>query len=896
MPRSNGRLLAPWRKYRAENQQLRVDDRLAERLDAGGVIVVVGRASGQGTAARDSAVRDLHGALDQFRSQSGLDFGPVLPSDDQLLARLEAAPTVTSRVEDGSEFANRFVVIDLAAQAQVVAVLSTGTGSKLNERGVQPAVERVAEEYRSHGGVVFVAKRIDRGGRQTWGLAPLMTALEASSGWIADEDGFQAYDETRAFLTFIKGSASKKQAGDMPIQTRREQVKRSGTKMVDGRVRYHASAPAPAGFACAWLKGTGSSPEERLMFIDTDGCRPTDAEVAWGLPEVRYGSEHRRSGTRVDQVANVRFVLAHVGRSGWSYRRIMAELVAGSYSSQHLRQLNGPSAVVTSTSSDHLIEGILANLDLYETGVMRRGVGSGLDGVEVSECFPPDGPWASHEDFARIRAHLAGVKQAATKTVRLTMAGLHATFNGEPVVLLKSNHADSQYTFVLASSYSERRLAPDDNRRLPADAFARSLVEAIGAAGDVALDLIDPEDLDHGTDDRAAELRAELTTAAAALDGLQAHRAFLKARLAETNADGTPKVAGAYFDEIQGEYNDLVERTLPMETDRVRRLRSDIEEMQRSAVPVAGADLLLHLVDSLRDPCDTRFRDLWMHSLHDVTFSSERFTKDGRKGKRLTWSGNIRVDADDGVVLLPFTGSCEYGAASRPHPRSAPDPSLADRYVEQLCAGVPLVRIDLPHRRTAASLVARRLDIETSHPLLSCTDPRITSIIATLLESPSSQDQAVADELSVDLKLVRRVRSLHIEVPATAATWSSTGNATASAMHVLASQTEQHVLPADVAALAGVSLGQVYNTASDLRASTSRWSTARKRGYVLRPCSCGSRTIAPFTIREPFGAVCLDCRRDESDIEWPAVDYDRYVSYPQLWEARGIKLSVELAR
>ncbi len=44
---------------------------------------------------------------------------------------------------------------------------------------------------------------------------------------------------------------------------------------------------------------------------------------------------------------------------------------------------------------------------------------------------------------------------------------------------------------------------------------------------------------------------------------------------------------------------------------------------------------------------------------------------------------------------------------------------------------------------------------------------------------------------------------------------------------------------------------------------------------------------APLEIAEPAGAVCLDCRKDEAGLVWPAKDYDRFIARPELWKQHG---------
>ena len=113
-------------------------------------IVVVARNSGQnGADARRQAVNDLLEVADHLATD-GCDIRPSLPSKDEMLGLLRCADPIRSKDKNGKSFSNRIVTIDLRAEHGVYVVLSVGTGRKLDENGVQPFVQYLAEWEPSH--------------------------------------------------------------------------------------------------------------------------------------------------------------------------------------------------------------------------------------------------------------------------------------------------------------------------------------------------------------------------------------------------------------------------------------------------------------------------------------------------------------------------------------------------------------------------------------------------------------------------------------------------------------------------------------------------------------------------------------------------------------------------
>lgn len=269
-------------------------------------------------------------------------------------------------------------------------LVSTGSGHKLDEAFTQPFISRAANVVVRHKSALYYCKRIDRSGREDYGLAPLVMALRGK--YVCDENGLGVMDDGRSLQWFISGSGARKTAQGLPKTVRAGQRNQTGVKMMEGQVEFHLASPPPPGFGVAGLKGA-TSIKQRILFLDTAACRPLEADVAYGWSAV-VDSE----GELVDQVENVRFLLRHIGLPGWNYPRLAQELSLRRFSTYHYRSMHGPDAYLDGTKEiGVMVRTVLSNLDVYETGTLRRALGSGVEPIEITGCLPPDGPWATAE-------------------------------------------------------------------------------------------------------------------------------------------------------------------------------------------------------------------------------------------------------------------------------------------------------------------------------------------------------------------------------------------------------------------------------------------------------------------------------------------------------------------
>lgn len=875
---------APWRSF-ASPQGLRLPHGLAERLDAGETILFGGRSSSGGSKGRDLAARDVLAAVEQFSEQSGLDFRSLVPSLEDVTHRLAAARSETFDGAGGERFSCRFVLIDLVPEAQIALLVATSSGAKVTVDDRQPFVARAAQEYKRLRAAVFAVKELDRSGRQDWGLAPIMMAIEANDGSLSDENGCGPLDMGRSMTAFVQGTSAKKMAVGVPKRTRREQRNRTGTLMVEGQVACHLSSPPPPGFGVCWLKGDSTNPKDRILYLDNDACRPAESTVASGLGSVRYPEGHERAGGRVDQVENVRYVLSHLGRPGHTKRSIVRELAARSYSTVMLRGHHDPGATVSVEHGAEVLDAIIANLKVYEFGVLDRGIGAGLESLAIEGCVPPDGPWAGPADFARIRAYLKESDASTEQDVNLTFSGLRITFNGSPAVMISEQRARARrakgepphYNFARAEGYPKKSRAVPDNRLLSATVFAESIVQGIIGVDGVMLESFDPERFGEPRDAKLEQLRVQRTNLQSSAASLAHRKAALGARLFELDDDGVPVLRGALFRKAQADYNLIAEHEETELAHRLRQLDSEISERESHLPRSSPVEQLLHLVASLRDPTDRSYRGHWLASIKEVSFTSGTETKDDLIVKAVSWTGLLVLEAHGEAVSIPFGGSYEYGTGMRNRDAAL---GLVNDVISQLREGVPFDPTSWDQPTLVLPQVASAFGISASHMLLQgCRDPRILMIATALLESPSKTDADIADTFGESRAFVSRVRSIHrVERPTR--TWVRAPDPVREAFYSVAAANGGLVTAEEILRLVpSTSLGQIYNLAMELRRTSARWSTRRKKGYALAPCDCGSVSAAIMAIPEPIGAVCQECRKDEGGLTWPAEPYDAYVTH-----------------
>ena len=608
-----------WRAYLRLGES-RIDSKLMDLLDEGRGILLSARSSAHGEVGREAVIKDAQGLLEDLQKHLGLLLVDLLPDAGMLDLMLREAHSHHSKDKDGVPMEHRFVVVDLVPGANIKLMLTLGSGSKYTKGRIQPFVVRAAAEFEAIDGAFFAMKRFDRSMRTTWELGPLIGYMEDNGCYIYDEEGLRLVDPPTSAAAFQKGASGKLQAQTLPVQLRRDMVSRSGTKMINGQARYHGGPSVPPGFGIAWLHNPGGAPQERLVYLDSDRYRPDDADVAWGLSDVRRPTADGQLGNRVDQVANVRFVLERLHLEGWSKARIGHELMTRNVSTQRKRDVarDRSARIETHESAKTFIRSIEDNLVVYETGLLVRHVGHGYV-VEIDGCTP-EGGWATTAAFDRIRK---AKSEEGRGPALLAFVGTAASYNGVAVTIGARRGEDDEINYRFIRNSKEGQ---NGERRalLPPAAFAESVLEGLAASGEAVLGLFNSPTVDVSGNEELSRLHAKQAVVEATIRATHLEMDALLQRTTERKPDGTLRLSGGMLDRANEAYNKLEEITLSEAEAERDKLIAKIAELEEALPDPADVSVLLHLAASLRNPSDITYRPLWIASMHNLRFKTKR--------------------------------------------------------------------------------------------------------------------------------------------------------------------------------------------------------------------------------------------------------------------------------
>ena len=855
---------ARWRTF-AEDPS-RVPPALRAALDDGRPILLASRFSTPtGEDARTSAINSLFEAARVLERQTGIDVERALPSREDLDLRLQAAPiTVSQRLQKGDALRHRFVTLDLRPEVPVIILMATGSGRLAAEGFVQPFTRAAADLVWEHEVALVATKRWDRTTRNDQLVGPLLMSMEHHRSWVCTDRLLREMNGETRLVLMVESYAAGSNTGGEDHAKRLGQADRTDRTMVGGQAAYHlASTPAP-GLGVATRKRRPHSPVERLVYLDTPACRPDPKTIADGLSDVR-GPD----GEVVDQVENVRFFLANYGRPEWMAEgRLQLEMSRRRFSTVHVRRMYGADAHMTSSVGHTAWQSILANLDLYETGILRRSVGGSVGDVEIVGVMPPDGPWATPEDFARIRAQLARGQQRAGAKRRTALSGIPATYDGNAcrtrIAFPSSQDDDTPLLAFNTGSNGDERRVPN-HIAVPVETFAESIADGlIAASGSQLQPLLDTFARAGHASRTENEARAdELAQQIADVDR---RIAALTANLGETGPDGTPVLRGALLQQVQTQYDELDRQRILLRAEQDQLAAAHAETAPTGTGTEASA--LPALLASLRDPYDTTHAGLWSRIIVGLTLTSSSAEDDGTR--TLRWSGAIRVSDDAGDLSIPFTGSHSHRRTRNVHERR--HRALTDRYLDAMTGGTPFGRIDLPNRTMARTRLAERLDIAPDHPIFTCEDPEIMRVATALLRQQHDPAQAIPD---IDAGRLDAIRRVHLD-DRTGRPWQRPVREVWRTFYDLAAHdgtvTIDQVLDRTTSTRAAV-----HTAAYELRQHDPNWTSLRRRGYQLAACPhCGSHDRHPATIAEITGLYCHACERDEAGTRWPAITYGRY--------------------
>jgi len=845
-------------------------------LQARPSVLLVGRSSCEGgKVAYQAAAQDLLQAAAVLDANTGLHVASVLPKQRVLERMLKEAPAVASATPEGRKFTNRYLQWS-DREHGVHVLLSAGSGRKLDEDLLQPALARTAEVFRVLQPGLLFAKRMDRLGRRPWAFGPLMELIERTGSWMGDEEGLRASDELSDLLVFLTASRGRQTAEGLPTMTRRGMASRTGTTMVDGRVAYHVAHPPPPGLTRLRMLSAGGGLGDILLVLDAPQYLPAEGQVAAGMPQVFHPD-----GTRVDQVANVRWALSVLGTPTWSRRAIATELSRRRMSTASLRGTHGSSATVRPPASDAtvfpILNTILGNLDLYETGRLVRTLSvEGVEDVVIQGLIPPDGAWAQPADFARIRAWLRQGKQRHDRNRVLSLTSVPALLSGRPARLLSSacrRHRVPGYVVALRDRLPGRQPRASREPVIPHAVLADSIVSAISHAGDIPLVLW------QRPDEEDSHLRATITRLEMSVESIQSSRRAILSQVAAVDESGSPRLSGALLDDLNAEYCRLSDVELPGAQRQLQEARHQLEDQRMAHAAERGsaqANDMLRLVAALSDPHDLSLAGLWRDSIRDLTVTVHQERAAAHIADVIRWQGAIVFSSLSDRYAIPFAGEHRTGAGSKVDDR-------VEALVASLAEGIPFGCDDTERTPVLKPRVAQRFGVSPRQFLLgSCLDPRIVRAAARLLLQPHREDDDLAGELQEPVAFVARIREVYHRTSRERSVWLAYQNVLVTHWHVCAAAGHGVVEPAALAPYSASSNSAVGSLLSSRYAD--QWSRTAGGGYRLAPCpGCGGHRRAPMRIPEPVGLVCLDCRQDQQGLLWPADPYDQWRCAGSLW-------------
>lgn len=683
---SKAQQTAPWRRHLTQDDG-RVPAALRESLDALRPIIVVGRNSYEASDGRRDAADDLYGATEKLEQLIGVNFESLLPTKAELAEMLRLAKTEHSKTVEGKRFTNSYVVIDRAAEHGVVFLVSTGSGHSLDQNDRQPFTEYLRKLVLNSDAAAIATKRFDRAFRSD-DIGPMMAAMGRRHVWmITNEQVSAPGDEAWPLLFHLKASQSASEASGIPRKMRLGMRSKSGSRMANGRVAYAGLVAPPPGFNSVRLRTESGGKGQRVLHLDDPQHRFPDRDVAFGQPEIfvkdAAGKDHR-----ANQVEIVKFILSHVGKPGWRPAQVAREAIRRGYSTSTLRSRNGPGAITNHhKDTARLVRLVLQHIDLYETGRFVAPVGSGVDPIEIENCFPiayddegevilgangeqVTGVWAQPEDFARLRRWRREQAELSERRSALTFSGLDVTFNGVPCRTrgqVRADHPDgSRYYFVLDENQGKaREKRPPRSGYLGATELAQSI--ALGLRSFVVdgrnLTEVNEAASSHPMTDTLVARLAGLTSE---IDAVETKATAIVDQISQVDDSGVPVLKGDLLHRVTLRFDELTEEKEVLARQQ-GELQRDLDDHRAQSPEVGDTSDILRLVSSLRSPTSRAYSDVWRASIRRLEFRTEATTytdnRTVRQVESIKWCGEVILhDATSGDQLVaPFHGEVVRG-------------------------------------------------------------------------------------------------------------------------------------------------------------------------------------------------------------------------------------------
>lgn len=870
------------------------------------------RNSGIGTKARQDLIAELHVVAQHAEERYQIAVECHLPSDEQLHELLRRAPAQRS-THQGQPFTNRHVEIDLRKQCGAFIFLSLGSGRKVDESlYIQPYIHALGLTVQRVRPCLVLVKNMKRTLRNQWAAGDLILPLQMTEGWIGDlvyglsKPGTPEGD----YRIFQAAGEGEREAKDIAFKGSRGMADAFDPEMVNGRCAAALNTPAPPGFARVRLRGR-TSLGTQLLCLDGPAWLPDESEVAYGLPTIRD-----ENGELVNQVENVQYLLARLGKPDKDTRELMDELYRRGFSTEGIRQSHeSPDALwhrYKSTGNIHRLIG--RYLELYRTGILTVKNPAVDGGVKVTNCQPPGG-WMTEDDYHRIRQFLADNADHSRRTAVRLLTGLPVTANGTAGYLMAATHqakeksqgyrvvdAAAWHVYIQelrrqqkagrvrsalsrtegafggvdpgegAGTFSCSKAMPDVPTFVDWSELHGAILDGIRAAGDTALRWV-PFDVE--TTPTMLKLRRAIADAKLDVNrlGTEAQQKWdlLNRKNGKT---GKPMLTGRAAERANSEYNDT-EDSLVKAKALVEQLEQDLEhhiQTARNSNTKVATEALLDVVAQLGTPFGMKYKRLMRSSLHDVKLDAVREEWHGRPGWVVTFSGELRSAYKNGSVIMPFSRTWRQGYALRAETKCR-------EAVERLAAGETFEAMRLPNPYQVAQDIAEMFG-DPVHPhfwLATCTDTRILRTAFACHYRPDGRTpEQIAHDLEEPIPFVERVKTV----------WENRnrgpwriGTARVLVRCLLEAQDEGRVNSPDLLAYLyrdlntnlNRNLPEIYRLRLDPDGS-----------WRIGPCeTCGATQVGRLQLREVIGAVCLECRTDSRGVTWKSDPYDRYLETPR---------------
>jgi hypothetical protein len=777
-------------------------------------ILLVNRNSGSGgTKARNQVAKECHRTADDFLRHTGIDVRHLIPPNTDLVNALKhEAVRIESRDEDGRKFTNEYVVLNLAPN--VYLLLSTGSGAKIDQDLNQLFLDLLNERLKELQPGWIVWHRIDRVFRTDLLCANTLHICKKLNIKMYDGETGLLDGDFASIMALLRARESAEEASRIPKKTRDGQVDLTDTDMSEGSIRYGVAQVPPAGLMVLRMKAPNGLKGENRLFFDTPACYPRTVDVAYGLPEqyVNVTDLRNRNLTefdedldeavedtgeeiddaardalraelttqlratleaelwddidhgrvtvaRIDQVANVRFALSMLGRPGWTINAVGRELIKRGFSTARLRMENNPRTSFTLEHVDgevhRVMRPIIAQLEFYRTGILKVQLGvKGVADITIINCFPTDGPWATAEDFNRIETYLGSTKGGGPATQGLTGVTIRTELGILPLRSAPAARRAAGPAYVIRPAEADLRGCTRGTHSfslppLPHSVLAASIVEALILHAERLLTpLVQVEHPDTET------LRQKLRAAEQVAHGIQSACDAMLDSLGAVDDEGRLLVSGPAVKDISDRYATRTRDQLAPALEKVAQAKAELDKVAHSGSgqdPAIRIALLLRMVESLRDPYDTTYNDLWKGAVRIERITRTPIRVHETAGILTQWEGTIRTEGADQVFSAPFHGRYLTGNAAHL-------PGKVDKALELLLGGVPFTEIEQSNARGVRLALAERLGFESRYfGLPLCTAPRLVKIATHLAIDPARDVAKVAILLGEPADLVRKV-------------------------------------------------------------------------------------------------------------------------------------------